>query len=69
MQNLRNRSRQRRLPMINMTNRPNVQVRLRALELLFRHLDDLYLSIRNMKMLLLTVDTGRVRVTRRVPER
>jgi hypothetical protein len=23
--------------MINMTNRPNVQVRLRALELLFRH--------------------------------
>jgi hypothetical protein len=56
--------------MINMTNRPNVQVRLRALELLFRHLDDLYLSIRNMKMLLLKgVVSGSVRVTRRAPER
>src|SRR5437868_6746671 len=37
MQNLRNRRRQRRLPMVNMTNRPDVQVRLRALKLRFRH--------------------------------
>ena len=36
-QNLRNRSSQRRLTMVNVTNRANVNVRLRALKLLFRH--------------------------------
>ena len=36
-QNLRNRCRQRRLTMINVTNRANVNVGLRALKLLFRH--------------------------------
>src|SRR6185312_13931571 len=36
-QHLRDRSRQRRLAMVNMTDGPNVQVRLRALELLLGH--------------------------------
>ncbi len=34
---LRNRCRQRRLPMVNMTDRANVAMRLRSLKLLFRH--------------------------------
>ena len=34
----RNRSRQRRLTMVNVTNRANVAVRLIPLKLLFRHL-------------------------------
>ena len=36
-QHLGNRRRQRRLAMINMTNRPNVAVRLRPREFLFGH--------------------------------
>ena len=39
VQHLRDRRRQRRLPMVNMTNRPNVQMRLVPLELLLRHRD------------------------------
>src|SRR5690606_8809762 len=35
--NLRNRRSQRRLTMVNVTNRPNVAVRLRPLELRLRH--------------------------------
>src|SRR6185503_17299462 len=35
--NLRQRSRQRRLPMINVTDRANVAVRLRPLEFCLRH--------------------------------
>jgi hypothetical protein len=34
---LRQRRRQRRLPVIHVTNRPNVHVRLLALEFLFGH--------------------------------
>ena len=37
-EHLRDRRRQRRLPMVDMTNRPDVQVRLVALELLLGHL-------------------------------
>jgi hypothetical protein len=36
-QNLRDRRRQRRLAMINVTNRPYVAVRLIPLKLFFRH--------------------------------
>jgi hypothetical protein len=36
-QHLRDRRRQRRLPMVNMTNRSNVQMRLVPLELLLGH--------------------------------
>jgi len=36
-QHLRNRRRQRRLAMVNVTNRPNIHMRLAALEFLFRH--------------------------------
>ena len=36
-QNLRDRRRQRRLAMVNMTNRPNVAVRLIPLKLFLRH--------------------------------
>ena len=36
-QTLRNRTRQRRLPMINMTNRPHIHMRLRPLKLPLRH--------------------------------
>ncbi len=36
-QHLGDRRGQRRLPMIDMTNRPNIQMRLRPLELLLRH--------------------------------
>src|SRR5437867_2740874 len=36
-QHLRDRRRQRRLAMVNVTNRPDVHVRLRALEFLLRH--------------------------------
>src|SRR5262249_13245832 len=41
-QNQRNRRRQRRLPVIHVPNRPNVHVRLAAIELLLSHLS-LYL--------------------------
>ena len=36
-QRLRNRRRQRRLPMVDMTHRPNIHMRLVALELLLTH--------------------------------
>ena len=36
-QHLRDRRRQRRLPMVNMTNRPNIQMRLVPLKLRLRH--------------------------------
>jgi hypothetical protein len=37
LQNLRDRRRQRRLAMINVSNRPNIHVRLAAVKFLFRH--------------------------------
>ena len=43
-QNLRDRRRQRRLPVVDVPNRPNIQMRLRTLELLLRHLPSLLLS-------------------------
>jgi hypothetical protein len=43
LQHLRDRRRQRRLAMVNVTNRPNIHVRLAAVKFLFRH-DVLFLS-------------------------
>src|SRR5690606_34648943 len=43
---LRDRSRQRRLPMVNVTNRANVHMRLRALEFTFGHVTSPFPSAR-----------------------
>ena len=50
VQHLGNRRRQGRLPMINMTHRPNVQMRLRPLKLLLRHREPVSSCDRSAKL-------------------